>query len=210
MIDRTDEETGELVRAWLQRYGLAIIGGIVLAIVVIAGYEWWKNKQQHVAGEISSQVIALNEAVAAEELGKAEAAYEKIEDGKLKPLASLLMASAYSHDNQLDKAENYYDLAAKSDDALVAQTANWQLAQIHITKQDYSAAKETLQALKGSAYERQIPLLNAVIAQNQGQQQEALDAYKQALRDNQDESGFIQAQVAALEGELAVNTEKEK
>ena len=210
MIDRTDEETGELVRAWLQRYGLAIIGGIVLAIVVIAGYEWWKNKQQHVAGEISSQVIALNEAVAAEELDKAEAAYEKIEDGKLKPLASLLMASAYSHDNQLDKAENYYDLAAKSDDALVAQTANWQLAQIHITKQDYSAAKETLQALKGSAYERQIPLLNAVIAQNQGQQQEALDAYKQALRDNQDESGFIQAQVTALEGELAVNTEKEK
>ncbi|MBV7434293.1 tetratricopeptide repeat protein [Cardiobacteriaceae bacterium TAE3-ERU3] len=210
MIDRTDEETGELVRAWLQRYGLAIIGGIVLAIVVIAGYEWWKNKQQHIAGEVSAQVIALNEAVAADELDKAEATYAKIEDGNLKPLASLLMAAAYSNDNQLDKAQNYYDLAAKSDDALVSQTANWQLAQIHITKQDYSAAKQTLQALKGSAYERQIPLLNAVIAQNQGEQQAALDAYKQALRDNPDESGFIQAQVAALEGELAVNTEKEK
>lgn len=210
MIDRTDEETGELVRAWLQRYGLAIIAGIVLAIAFIAGYEWWQSKQLQQSSETSAQLMALNDAVDADHLAEAEAAYQKIEDGSLKPLASLLLASAYGKNEQNDKAQSYYELAAKSDDSLVAQTANWQLAQIYIMNEDYSALDQSLQALKGSAYEPQIALLKAVVAQKQGDRQAALEHYKQALNDSPDQVGFIQAQVAALEGELAVNTEKEQ
>lgn len=210
MIERTDEETGELVRAWLQRYGLAIVAGIALAIVAIGGYEWWQSKQRDEASEASAHLLALNEAVAADQLDEAKARYAEIADGALKPLADLLLATSYSKDGQADEAQRYFERAASSSDPLVAQTATWQLVQLYIAREDDTAAEQALQQLKGSAYEGQIALLSGVIAQKKGDKQAALNHFKAALQANPGQADFIQTQVAALEGELAVDTNKEQ
>lgn len=206
MIERTDEETGELVRAWLQRYGVAIIVGIVLAIALIGGYEWWQNRQLVKTEQQSAQVLALNDAIKAGETDKADELYQKIAgDDELKSLAALLMAS--SHPEHAEQQMAYLRTAGESKDQLVAQSANWQLAQLQIGQEDYATAEKTLQSLKGSAYDQQIPLLLAVIAQKQGNDQGALDAYKDALIKNPESSAFIEAQIAALEGKMAVAAE---
>lgn len=206
MIDRTDEETGELVRAWLQRYGLSIIIGIVLAIAMIGGYEWWQNKQTAALGDASAKLIAINDAIEADKVSEAEALYQQFDDEKLKPIAALLMASAYNRAENSEEELAHLALASKSDDGLVAQTANWQLAQVYIGQKDYAAAEKSLQALKGGAYEQQIPLMRAVIAQQQGDLQVALDNYKVARDANPDQAAFIDMQIAAVQGEIIVGS----
>lgn len=211
MIDRSDEETGELVREWLQRYGLSILAGIIIAIALLSSYEWWKNHQKTTRSAITSTVLALHEAVSQHRGDKAQALYKKISasDKSLEPLAALLMATL-AHDTHEQKQEQQYlDIARGSKDPLIQQTANWQLAQLQVAHGD-AAAQQALQALKGSAYDNQLALMRAVLAQKQGKKQQALDAYQQALQDNPAGSAFINAQIAALKGELLVSAPQEK
>lgn len=208
MIDRTDEEMGELVRAWLQRYGLTILAGIVIAIAILSGSQWWHNHQLAARGEVTAQLLAMNDAVAAGDVAQAKALYSRFDDNsEAQALAALLMASLDGDDGQ---ATAYLETATHSNDPLVAQTAHWQLAQAQIGAGDYAAAQHSLQALKGSAYENQIALLHAVIAQQEGNDQQAMDAYEKALSQNPESSAFITAQMAAVQGALAVASAEEK
>ena len=76
--DRTDEETVELIREWLQQYGLTIIAGLVLGLGAIGGYRYWQNQQETQRLNESAQLDTLLQALEKNDLQAAAAPYDAL------------------------------------------------------------------------------------------------------------------------------------
>lgn len=199
MIERSGEELGELIRAWLQKHAITLILAIIAVIVIIGGIDWWRNAKIENARATSAIVVQINDAIAANDNKQATHYYEQIEDDHvLKPMAALLMATIQTPDQR----QAFLELARTSDDFLIQQTAKWQLAQLWITQTKYDQAKAALDELKHSIYASQVPILQALVAQLEGDPAAALAAYEQALQNNPAASVLLEGQITALKAEL--------
>ncbi|UJF23800.1 tetratricopeptide repeat protein [Suttonella sp. R2A3] len=203
MMERTDEETGELVREWLQRYGVSIIVGLVLAVGAVGGYQWWQSAQLKQASEQSALLNQLGDAVEANQAQETQRIYAEMDQSaQTIGLAQLLMAKEAATNNDLARAKTFLGEAVNAKDPLVVDSARWQLANLEMRDGQYDAALSELQALKGSAYANQVALLEAVIYQQQGNLERAAEAY----RSIQGDAAMLAQQLAAVEGELATAT----
>lgn len=199
MIERTDEETGELVREWLQRYGLSIFLGLVLAVGSVGGYQWWQDAKLDKASAQSAKLNALGDAVQANQADVAERIYAGMDASSATlGLAQLLMAKQAAQNEDLAQARTYLEQATRANDKLIADSAHWQLANIELQDEHYDAALAQLQPLKGSAYHNQVALLEAVIYQQRGDLQQAADRYRSIASD----TPILAQQLAAVQGEL--------
>lgn len=202
--DRTDEETVELIREWLQQYGLTIIIGLVIGLGAIGGYRYWQNSQETQSANESTQLDTLLQALEKNDLKAAVAPYDSLlkAGGDISALASLNMAAAYQKAGQKEEALTALKLAAASPDKLVAQSALWQQAQYQIDNNEYDAALQTVVGLKDSAYAAQAAALQGIILEKQNKLPEAL----QALQRSQElaPSTTTAAEINALQARLAV------
>ena len=202
--DRTDEETVELIREWLQQYGLTIIIGLVIGLGAIGGYRYWQNSQETQSANESTQLDTLLQALEKNDLKAAVAPYDSLlkAGGDISALASLNMAAAYQKAGQKEEALTALKLAAASPDKLVAQSALWQQAQYQIDNNEYDAALQTVDGLKDSAYAAQAAALQGIILEKQNRLPEAL----QALQHSQElaPSATTAAEINALQARLAV------
>ena len=202
--DRTDEETVELIREWLQQYGLTIIAGLVLGLGAIGGYRYWQNQQETQRLNESAQLDTLLQALEKNDLQAAAAPYDALlkESSDITALAALNMASAYQKADKKEDAQTALKLAAASPDKLVAQSALWQQAQYQIDNNEYDAALQTVDGLKDSAYAAQAAALQGIILEKQNKLEEAL----QALQRSQElaPSTTTAAEINALQARLAV------
>jgi predicted negative regulator of RcsB-dependent stress response len=65
-IDEQEEfEQGEKVRNWLRNNGGSMIGGIAIGLAMIAGWQWWQNKQEMHAEEAANSYTELTRAITA-------------------------------------------------------------------------------------------------------------------------------------------------
>ena len=114
--DRTDEETVELIREWLQQYGLTIIAGLVLGLGAIGGYRYWQNQQETQRLNESAQLDTLLQALEKNDLQAAAAPYDALlkESSDITALAALNMASAYQKADKKEDAQTALKLAAAS------------------------------------------------------------------------------------------------
>ena len=142
MSDRTDEETLELIREWLQQYGLTIIIGLVLGLSAIGGYRYWQGKQAEQRNNESAQLDTILQALEQNKPQDAASAYDSLlkEGGEIAELAALNMAGAYRKENKNDDAMAALKLAAASKDELLAQSARWQLALTLAAQGNYDEA----------------------------------------------------------------------
>ena len=65
----------QLTNVW-KRYGLLIVGGVLLFLAAIGGYLWWQQRQQAEAGERGERLVAAFEDVQA---GRSKAANPKLD-----------------------------------------------------------------------------------------------------------------------------------
>ena len=78
IVDLLDEqEQSEKVRTWLQENALGLIGGVVLGLALIGGWQWWQ-KQRH-----GAQIQAGE---------RYQSAVDDIQAGKLQPAKSAVAA----------------------------------------------------------------------------------------------------------------------
>ncbi|KAF1017475.1 MAG: hypothetical protein GAK31_00740 [Stenotrophomonas maltophilia] len=112
--DLLDEhEQSERVRSWLRKNGASILGGVVIAIGAIAGWQWWQkdqgNKLVLANMEYQKALVGLQQNKL-DDAGKAVKALEGSGAGIYGDLAALQLAKA-----QVD--------AGKNDDALATLRA---------------------------------------------------------------------------------------
>lgn len=79
-IDNQEEyEQGEQLRVWLRANGMSMIGGIVIGLALIAGWQWWQRKQMLAVENASDAYAAITTAIdAGADAKKIAAAESKI------------------------------------------------------------------------------------------------------------------------------------
>ena len=104
--DLLDEhEQSERVRSWIRSNALGLLGGIVLGLGLIGGWQWWQKQQLSVSHGASDRYQAAVAATAGDDLAKAKAAVAAVPaDSTYATLAGLRLAKAQLEGGQRDAA----------------------------------------------------------------------------------------------------------
>lgn len=178
--DLLDEhEQSERVRGWLRNNGGGLVGGIVLGLALIGGWQWWQQRQQDARIAASERFGALTRHLETKDLKRAqpEAAALVKDGGPYAVLAALQLAKAQVDAGQRDAAIATLRTVQASDDA-IAVVVRTRLARLLV---DAGKAQEALDLLGGNpeaaaAIEARGDALFAL-----GKREEARAAYAQAL-----------------------------
>lgn len=108
--DLLDEhEQGERVRTWLRQNGAGILGGIVLGIGAIAGWQWWQKDQLDKLAEANTHYEAVTRSLQSRDLEEAAREVAALGSGKAgiyADLAALELAKAQVEAGKADDAIN--------------------------------------------------------------------------------------------------------
>ena len=104
--DLLDEhEQGERVRGWLRANAAGMIGGIVLGLGLIGGWQWWQRHQEAEHMRAGDAYQSVSTQLQAKDLAKAQAAAKAIPAGSTyAALAALDLAKAQVEAGQSDAA----------------------------------------------------------------------------------------------------------
>lgn len=181
MIDRSDEETGEIVKAWIRRHAPPILLGIVIALGVLYLIDWYKHRQRQQNHQLSYQLETLQKALNADQANDIKVAYSsdlQNDTNEAGYLAALMMAGYYARQGEISAAEKALDKAMGAKDVLVVQSAQWQRANLQANTKQYDEALKTLSSLESSAYRVQALNLKGDILYIQNHLQDALTTYE--------------------------------
>lgn len=103
--DLLDEhEQGERVLSWLRRNGVGLIGGVVLGLALIGGWQWWQGQQAGKRMQAGDDYQAVLKSIAGRNLKQAVSRASAIKDESYSALASLDIAKAQVQGGQADAA----------------------------------------------------------------------------------------------------------
>ena len=104
--DLLDEhEQSERVRSWLRANATGLLGGIVLGLGLIGGWQWWQKRHDASLQSASDRYQAAVVATAGGDLAKAKTAVAAVAGNQtLSTLASLRLADAQVEGGQRDAA----------------------------------------------------------------------------------------------------------
>ena len=176
--DLLDEhEQGERVRTWLRENGAGLIGGVVLGLAVIAGWQWWQKQrvQQRLRAGDQFQTVVAD--VTAKKLKQAQEHAAKLPAGAYATLAALDLAKAQVDAGQRDAAIATLR-AAQPKDASLAAVVDLRLAQLLI---DAGKPADALARLPKGSADAGVEQVRGDALFALGKTAEARTAYTQAL-----------------------------
>lgn len=149
MTDETEDQQLERLRQWWKEYWLPLVGGVVLGLGGILGWQQWGDYQAEQAARASSQ---YNDLVAAVDAGEVQTAagiqQTLVADYKATPyaaLGSLMLAKAQFEAEALDAAaESLRWVVNYADDDAMRAVAGLRLARVHWTAGDVDQALAVL------------------------------------------------------------------
>ncbi|MCW4455061.1 tetratricopeptide repeat protein [Flavobacterium sp. MXW15] len=107
--DLLDEhEQSERVRTWIRKNGAGIVGGVVIGIAVIGGWQWWQKEQVGQLAQANARYDAVTRSLRSKDLDEAAKEVAALEAGK---------ASIYADLAALELAKAQVE-AGKNDDAI--------------------------------------------------------------------------------------------
>ncbi|HVI26596.1 MAG TPA: tetratricopeptide repeat protein [Xanthomonadaceae bacterium] len=176
--DLLDEhEQGERVRQWLRDNGAGLIGGVLIGLAAIGGWQWWQKQQAQQRVEIAGRYAAVGHSIDAKKLDEAQAQVAKLPQGVYAALAALDLAKA-----QLEAGKRDAAIAtlrnAKIEDPALAAVANTRLAQLLV---DAGKARDALALLPADSTNAAIQQVRGDALFALGQAAQARDAYQKAL-----------------------------
>jgi predicted negative regulator of RcsB-dependent stress response len=176
--DLLDEhEQGERVRQWLRENGAGLVGGVLIGLAAIGGWQWWQKHQAQQRVEIAGHYDAVGDRIDAKKLDEAQAQVAKLPQGVYAALAALDLAKA-----QLEAGKRDAAIAtlrnAKIEDPALAAVANTRLAQLLV---DAGKARDALALLPADSTNAGIQQVRGDALFALGDAAQARDAYQKAL-----------------------------
>lgn len=148
--DLLDEhEQGEIVRTWLYDNGAGLIGGVVLGLALIGGWQWWQTQQGSKRIQASEHYQAALKTIGTKDLKQATTQFAGLQ-GTYAALAALDLAKMQLEAGQRDAAIASLDNAKPGDPALTAVVAQ-RLARLLIDAGKADQALALLPADSGDA-----------------------------------------------------------
>ena len=176
--DLLDEhEQSEKVRSWLRENGAGLVGGVVLGLALIGGWQWWQGQQQQGRVQAAERYQATLDQINAGKLGAAQASVGALSGTVYAAMAHLDLAKAQLEAGQRDAAIASLR-QAKTDDAALATIVDQRLARLLI---DAGKAGEALRLLPATSVD---PVTLQILGDAQvalGHTNDARAAYMRAL-----------------------------
>jgi predicted negative regulator of RcsB-dependent stress response len=142
--DLLDEhEQGERVRSWLRDNGAGLIGGVVLGLGLIGGWQWWQKQREASRAETGARYEAALETLKAGDIGKAKSQIGALEGSIHATLAALDLAKAQVDAGQRDAAIATLR-AAHTTDAALSAVIRQRLARLLVDAGKHDEAIELL------------------------------------------------------------------
>ena len=213
-IYRTEEEQLEVLKSWLQRNGRAVALGVGIALVLVFGYQLWKNNRQNYNQSASVAYQEIIEAAQRADTLKASAleattlntlGKKLIQDyprSVYAQLTAVLLAKQALHDNQLKKATDQLQWALDHHpDENLRLLVQLRLARVFLASHRFAEAQALLNVDKDNSY---FPLYQEVTGDlfaAQGKTAQAKQAYQaslNALAKEKDKAPWIQTKLDNL------------
>ncbi len=177
--DLLDEhEQGEKVRSWLRTNGGGLIGGVVLGLALIGGWQWWQKQREQQRVETGERYQAVLKSVEAKDLRKAQGQVLALPDASsYATLAALALAKAQLEAGQRDAAIASLQ-SVKSPDPALAEVLTQRLARLLI---DAGKADQALKLLPAGTIDAETQQVRGDALFAMGRHDEARAAYLQAL-----------------------------
>ncbi len=145
--DLLDEhEQSERVLAWLRSNGAGLVGGVILGLALILGWQWWRGRQSADAMRAGDDYQALLKSLEAKDLKRAQAETAGLVDTPYAALAALDLAKAQVDAGQRDAALATLK-GADSEDPALRQVIRQRQARLLL---DAGKPADALQALQGA------------------------------------------------------------
>jgi predicted negative regulator of RcsB-dependent stress response len=171
-----EHEQSERVRGWLRSNGAGIIGGVVLGLGLIGGWQWWQKHEQQQRAQAGERYTAALKALEGGDPAKAKAQVAALQDSAYQGLGALSMAKAQADAGQRDAAIATLQ-AARGADAALDAVIEQRLARLLIDAGKHAEALKLLADASGAgALEARGDAQFAA-----GQRDAARDSYRKAL-----------------------------
>ncbi|MBY5921998.1 YfgM family protein [Ferrimonas balearica] len=183
-IYSTEEQQVEAIKRFWKEYGTSIIGGAVLGLGGLFGWNTYQDYQQgqrEAASAAYSQVV--EQAGQSRDLLDTAVAQFKAEHGDsgYSALSQLLLARAAVEAGDLAKAETLLTDVLPSLDSATAPLATLRLARVQMAQDKLDAAQATLEKITNSAFAAQRDELKGDILVAKGELEAARAAYQSAM-----------------------------
>jgi predicted negative regulator of RcsB-dependent stress response len=189
MIDvyTTEAEQVEQLKKWWKEYGLAIIIGIVLALVLGFGWRSYQQHHEHKLEHASTKYEQLltnvvNGNTAAVE-AQAKHLMSRYPHTPYAELAALQLARQMVYQNDWQGAEIQLRwVMSHGDNSALRQVARMRIARLLLAQNNPQAALKLLQKVDDKAYIAQVDEIKGDILATLGEPQQAYQAYQLALK----------------------------
>lgn len=99
-----EHEQGERVRSWLRSNAGGLLGGILLGLALVGGWQWWQKHRQEQLAQASERFDAVIESLEAGDTAKAKGQVAALENKSYATLAALAMAKAQVEADETEAA----------------------------------------------------------------------------------------------------------
>ena len=182
----TDEEKAEAIKKWWSENGTAVLGGLVLGIAGLFGWNWWTG-QQDAKAEAASELfsVALTHIDAGQYMRATAVATELTERGGRTPYTSLgwtLLADLATREQDSLRAVDALEQArAKARDRGFRQVLSLRLARHLAALERHAEAEAVLSEVSADAFSGLVAEIRGDIAAARGDSEAARRYYLEAI-----------------------------
>ncbi len=185
-VNLSEEEQVEALKAWWKENGRSVVGGVVIGLGVVFGWQGWVKYQQSIADAASVQFEQLSQSVAGGALEAAEKQAELlINEYARTPYAIFSALNLARVKLQQQDAEGALEqlrwVVEQSDEPSFRQIARLRMARILIDSGDVDAAAAVIEQAEDDAYAGEFAMLKGDVALARGDRVAAYAAYQSAL-----------------------------
>jgi predicted negative regulator of RcsB-dependent stress response len=185
-LDLEEQEQLAQLKSWWATYGNLIVMAVVLAALLLLGWQGWRYWQNTQAGEASNQYEVLSKATqGADPKAVRDASGELLEKYPRTMYASMgaLLSAKYFFDKgdlKTAKVQLQWVIDKSSSEEL-RDLARLRLANVLLDEKAYDEALKVLEAAHGAAFDAQFAATRGDVLVAKGQTADARSAYKFAL-----------------------------
>lgn len=198
----TDDEQVEALKRWWRENGKAILGGIVLGLAIVFGWQGWIGYSEGVAARASANYQAFQQTAASGAFDSAVAQGDRLigEFGGTLYAAFTALDLArieYQRENPDAAAARLQWVLDNVEIGPVRQTALLRLARLRVDQGDLDAAGALLAQGAGD-FTGELKVLEGDIASARDDAEGAVAAYREALRIGVENTELVRMKIADL------------
>jgi predicted negative regulator of RcsB-dependent stress response len=185
-VYETEEEQVEAIKQWWKENGYSIIGGIVIGLSMVFGWQAWNQQQERTAADASlryeKMAVAIQQGNSESALKQGEKIIAEWPDSNYAIFAALDLARLKLEQGDADAAKTKYQwVLANSDEASLKQLARLRLARILVTKGDLDGADAIIAQADKDNFAGEFAVVRGDIAKTRQDFSAARAAYAEAL-----------------------------